>query len=268
MAGFRYTVSGIKYFEPVEKRMTREALITLKNVKKVFTDDAAKHLVAVEDINLEIVSGEFFIMLGPSGSGKSTILRIMSGLERDYQGAVSYGGGNTEKDFSFVFQHFAILPWLTVSQNIELGLIGRNVVEAERTKVVLRELRIFGLEHFAKSYPHELSGGMRQRVGIARALATNPKIIFMDEPFSEIDSFTAEELRKELLSIWQERRPTIVMVTHMVDEAIELADRIAVLTKRPGRIEAIVANSLPRPRQMRSTSFYELEDKLRALIKP
>lgn len=245
-----------------------EALITLKRVKKVFTDDPVRHLVAVEDINLEITSGEFFIFLGPSGSGKSTILRIMSGLEHEFQGELKYGEGVSQKDFSFVFQHFALLPWLTVSENVGLGLEARKVHEHERHAIVSKELKVFGLERFSKSLPHELSGGMRQRVGIARALATEPKVIFMDEPFSEIDSFTADELRKELISIWRERHPTIVMVTHMIGEAVELADRIAVLTQRPGRIERIVQNSLPRPREKRSSSFYALEDELHRLIAP
>ena len=179
------------------------------------------------------------------------------------------------RDFSFVFQQFALLPWLTVSENISIGLVARNVSARHVKERVNKELKRFGLENFGDEYPRELSGGMRQRVGIARALATDPKVIFMDEPFSELDSFTAEELRKELLRIWQnpewiggEARPTIVMVTHIVEEAIELADRIAVLTPRPAKIERIVKNGLPRPRELRSQAFYALEDELYRLIRP
>lgn len=245
-----------------------ESVIALHNVSKVFEDEAGKRLAALERINLEIATGEFFVFLGPSGSGKSTLLRIMSGLESSFAGSIRLGAGIQGTDISFVFQQFALLPWLTVAENITLGLVARGVSPAARSDIAARELKRFGLEKFAEARPRELSGGMRQRVGIARALATEPKVIFMDEPFSELDSFTAEELRAELFAIWQERHPTIVMVTHLITEAIELADRIAVLTSRPGRIEKIVTNSLPRPREKRSAAFYELEDQLRLLIQP
>jgi NitT/TauT family transport system ATP-binding protein len=245
-----------------------EALISLHKITKTFSDDAGSKLVAVKDVSLEIVSGEFFVFLGPSGSGKSTLLRIMSGLDRDYEGNLELTSSVSRQDFSFVFQHFALLPWLTVSENIGLGLHTRNRDERTQARIIEKELKTFGLEKFAKSHPHELSGGMRQRVGIARALAPEPKVIFMDEPFSEIDSFTADALRKDLLAIWHERHPTIVMVTHMVEEAVELADRIAVLSDRPGRIERVVTNILPRPREKRSPEFFAIEDKLRKLIAP
>lgn len=229
--------------------------------------DTDRELIALKNINLEIGRGEFFVFVGPSGSGKSTLLRIMSGLETEYQGSLQVDG-ITQSDMSFVFQQFALLPWMTAAENIALGLVARHVpVEAQASKVA-QELKRFGLEKFAHSYPKELSGGMRQRVGIARAFATDPKIIFMDEAFSELDSFTAHELRQELLSIWQERRVTIVMVTHIIAEAIELADRIAVLTPRPGKIEAIVENDIPRPRRMRTEAAFAMEDKIASLIRP
>ena len=177
-----------------------EPIITLKNISKSFKA-VPKPLHVLTNIDLTISSGEFFMFLGPSGSGKSTILRIMSGLEKEYEGKVELGAGISQKDMSFVFQEFALLPWLTVAENIELGLLARNVSPVERQKTVRKELEILGLDKFAHSYPRDLSGGMKQRVGIARALATDPKIMFLDEPFSELDSFTAEELRKELLKI-------------------------------------------------------------------
>lgn len=239
------------------------SVISLKNVSKAFD-----RLETLQDIDLEIKLGEFFVFVGPSGSGKSTILRIMSGLEADYRGVVKFAEGVSRSDMSFVFQQFALLPWLSVEENVGLGLVARGVSERERYARVTAELALLGLEKFAHVKPRELSGGMRQRVGIARALVTNPKIIFMDEPFSELDSFTAEELRKELLGIWGKRRPTIVMVTHIVEEALELADRVAVLTPRPARIEHIVENNLPRPRHRRSQEFYDLEDHLTKLIRP
>jgi ABC-type nitrate/sulfonate/bicarbonate transport system ATPase subunit len=244
-----------------------QPLITLKNVSKIFDADGVS-LEALKDINLEISAGEFFVVLGPSGSGKSTLLRIMSGLEKEYRGEVRLAADVSLRDFSFVFQQFALLPWLTVAENVAFGLLARGMPLSERKKRVNRELNQLGLEKFADAYPRELSGGMRQRVGIARALATEPKVIFMDEPFSELDSFTAEELRKEILAIWQERHITVVMVTHIISEALELGDRIAVLTPRPGRIEEIVENNLPRPRVLRSEDFYRLEDRLHKLVRP
>ncbi len=241
------------------------AILNLKNVTKKFME-YGKSLTVLENINLEVEMGEFYVLVGPSGSGKSTILRIMSGLEKDYTGEVMQG--IARDDMSFVFQQFGLLPWLTVYENVELGLLHKNKIEKSRHEIVMKELKLLNLERFARSYPRELSGGMRQRVGIARALATEPKIIFMDEPFSELDSFTAEELRKELLEIWRERKPTIIMVTHIIAEALELADRIAVLTSSPAHIEEVVKNHLPRPREMRSEDFFHLEDRLYKLIRP
>ena len=255
-----------------------EPLITLTHVSKEF-EDPTHVMTAVKDVTLEIFPGEIFVFVGPSGSGKSTLLRIISGLEKEYEGSVALHEGHTAGDFSFVFQQFALLPWLTVSENIGIGLVARNISPHKIKERVSKELRRFGLERFGQAYSRDLSGGMRQRVGIARALATDPRVIFLDEPFSELDSFTAEELRKDLLRIWQnpewgeekhhtQERPTIVMVTHIIEEALELADRIAVLTPGPGKIERIVKNDLPRPRQMRTKEFYDLEDQLYRLIKP
>ena len=237
--------------------------ITLKNVSKAFAE-----LIILHDVNLEIKMGEFFVFVGPSGAGKSTILRIMSGLESDFKGSLTLSEGLTRRDMSFVFQQFALLPWLSVEENVGLGLVARGVPPKERHERVMKELLQLGLEKFAHVKPCELSGGMRQRVGIARAFVTDPKVIFMDEPFSELDSFTAQELRKELLDIWEKRKPTIIMVTHIVEEAVELADRIAVLTPRPARIEHIVENNLPRPRKERSEEFYELEDQVTQFVRP
>lgn len=242
--------------------------IGLQHLGMAFRDTSSKKLTVLSDVNLEIALGEFFIFVGPSGSGKSTLLRIMSGLETSFDGSLVLAPEITRKDMSFVFQQFALLPWLTIAQNVEIGLIARGVPLEKRRSIVSQELKTFGLEHFAHAYPRELSGGMRQRAGVARALATNPKIIFMDEPFSELDSFTAGELRAELLQIWNERRPTIVMVTHIVEDALELADRIAVLTPRPGHIKKIVTNDLPRPRAKRTEEFFRMTDHLYDLIRP
>ncbi len=243
-------------------------LITLAHVTKVFFDRPGEELKVLDNINLEVFDGEFFILLGPSGSGKSTLLRIMSGLEKQYEGQITMAEGIDKSAFNFVFQQFALLPWLTVAQNIELGLLARGVDVKERNQIIQKEHKQFRLEHFAKVKPRELSGGMRQRVGIARALATNPRVLFMDEPFSELDSFIAEELRQALLEIWQERKLTIIMVTHIVEEALQLASRIGILTSQPGKIEKIIESQLPRPRNKRSPEFFALEDKIYGIIKP
>lgn len=242
--------------------------LKLNNVYKKFGNGDGGTMPALKDIDLAVARGEFFVMLGPSGSGKSTLLRIMSGLEREFGGTLELGADLRPADMSFVFQQFALLPWLTVAENVRLGLSSRDIPEKEKDAIVRRELEQLGLAHFARAHPHELSGGMKQRVGLARALATDPKIVFLDEPFSELDSFTAEELRTELLRVHAERKMTIVMVTHLIDEALELADRIAVLTPRPGHIEHIVTNTLPRPRAKRAPEFFKLYDELYNLIKP
>lgn len=256
-----------------------EPLITLKNVSKYFAEDIDRSVTALADIDFEIFPGEIVVFVGPSGSGKSTLLRIMSGLEKNFKGGCIWAEGIQQRDFGFVFQHFGLLPWLTVADNISIGLVARGKSEHEIKERVSKELKRFGLERFGNEYSRELSGGMRQRVGIARALATDPRVIFMDEPFSELDSFTGAELRRELLRIWQspeedkelvntQERSTIVLVTHIVQEALELGDRIAVLTPRPAKIERVIINNLPRPRKLRSPECYALEDKLYTLIKP
>jgi ABC-type nitrate/sulfonate/bicarbonate transport system ATPase subunit len=243
-------------------------IITLKNVTKVFTDTPGHPLHVLHDVDLTIEKGEFFVFLGPSGSGKSTLLRIMSGLEKEYQGEVRLARGITKNDIGFVFQQFALLPWLSVYNNVELPLLRTSLSEKARRERVLDELEKLGLEKFRNSMPHELSGGMKQRVGIARALVHRPKIMFLDEPFSELDSFTAEALRKEVLDMWHQLKCTCIMVTHLIPEAIELADRIAVLTPRPSRVERILDNTIPRPRAKRSGRFFAMEDTLYSLIKP
>jgi len=245
-----------------------QTIISVKNLTKTFKEGNNKKLSVLKDINLEIKEGEFFVILGPSGSGKSTLLRIMSGLDKEYGGELEIGKNIQLSDISFVFQQFALFPWLNVYKNIEIGTLAHNYSPEEREQRIVHELELFNLEKFKNVHPKEISGGMQQRVGIARAFVSEPKIIFMDEPFSELDSFTAKELRQEFLRIWKEKHQTVVMVTHLIDEAIELADRIAVLTPIPGKIEEIVINNLPRPREKRTQPFWDVEDKLNELIKP
>ena len=251
----------------IENKMPDNTII-IKNVFKSFRNFSGRHLEVLSEINLQIQEGEFFVLLGPSGCGKSTLLRIMSGLDKEFRGQVNNSGDFKNSDISFVFQQFALLPWLTLEQNVALGLIARKVEDSKVRTIVNNELKAFGLEKLAGSYPKELSGGQKQRVGLARAFATNPKLLFMDEPFSALDSFIAKELREKLLRVWQARKPTVIMVTHNISEAIELADRIAVMSSRPGKIEKIVLNPLSRPRPMRGKEVFALEDELYGLVKP
>ncbi len=244
------------------------AVLTLHHLNKSFRDRSGESLTVLQDINLTIARGEIFVFVGPSGSGKSTLLRLLCGLETPSSGHVELSPGVTAANMSFVFQQFALLPWLTVADNVALGLRARHLPASKLKKQVMDELAMLGLERFADVYPRKLSGGMQQRVGIARALATDPQIILMDEAFSELDSFTADELRHDLLTIWHSRHPTIILVTHIIEEAILLADRIAILTPRPGHIEKVITNHLPRPRHPRTAAFYTMADKLYGLIKP
>jgi NitT/TauT family transport system ATP-binding protein len=242
--------------------------LKVDHVSKTYAENGEPPFVALQDITLEIPRGEFFVLVGPSGSGKSTLLRIMSGLDRSFQGSVTLGSGIAPEDMSFVFQHFALLPWMSVRENVEFGLRSREASAAKRRKRVDEELDRFGLTKFGDTRPRDLSGGQRQRVGLARAFVSRPKIIFMDEAFSELDSFTARELRTEFLQIWKQTRETVVMVTHLIDEAVQLSDRVAVMTAQPGRIELLTTNTLPRPRKERGAPFHRLADKLYKAIRP
>lgn len=242
-----------------------KALISVKNLSKIFPRKEGERRVEVlKDINLTVEKGEFLVLLGPSGCGKSTLLRIISGLETHTAGKITYAKDFSFEKISFVFQNFGILPWLTVFQNVELNLIGKNMPTEQRCKEVEKILEVFDLTVFTHRFPHDLSGGMRQRVGLARAFVSKPSVIFLDEPFSELDFFTAESLRKVLLELWEKEKTTVVMVSHYIDEAVALADRIAVFSDRPSSIEEVVANTLSRPRDARSTSFFKLEDEVLA----
>jgi NitT/TauT family transport system ATP-binding protein len=242
--------------------------ITIKNLSKIFPHKEGRRFMHVLDnVNLTIHKGEFVILLGPSGCGKSTLLRLITGMEEKTHGEIIFHEKFDLAKVGFVFQDFGLLAWLTVEENVELGLIGRNVPTAERKQKVKKILEHFGLNRFEKNRPFELSGGMKQRVGLARAFVTEPDIIFLDEPFSELDFFTAESLRQALLDLWQAKGATIVMVSHYIDEAIELSDRVAVFSDRPGTIVEIVKNELPRPRDHRSASFFALEDEVLSKFK-
>lgn len=243
--------------------MSAHDIITFSDVNHFFREDG-KHVHALRDIDLKVRSGEFLVLLGPSGSGKSTILRLMAGLIEPTSGKIIVKPGLHS---SFIFQNFALFPWLTVHDNISFGLRMQGKSAEECHNAVDELINEMSLHGFAHSYPHELSGGMKQRVGVARALAVNPDVIFLDEPFSALDSFTTNSLRQELLDIWMKRKVTVVMVTHLIEEAVLLADRIAVLGARPATIEALVTNDIPRPRNHRSLTFFKMVDQLANTIK-
>jgi NitT/TauT family transport system ATP-binding protein len=247
------------------------AFLELKHISKSFAH-AKGTLLVLEDISFDIEEGEFVAIVGPSGCGKSTLLRIVNGIVPMTSGQVLYRGRQVDGinlECALVFQSFALLPWLSVKANVELGLDAQGLPRAEREKRAGVYIDKVGLDGFEEAYPRELSGGMKQRVGFARALAVEPKVLMMDEPFSALDALTAITLREELLDIWQSPDmpvKNIVLVTHIIEEAIELADRIIVMAASPGRIVKDLKVELPRPRDRRTEAFNALTDQVFSLI--
>jgi NitT/TauT family transport system ATP-binding protein len=248
--------------------MTKLPLISVRELSKSFEGPTGRPLTVLDDINLDVAEGEFVALLGRSGSGKSTLLRCIAGLMAPTQGQVLFRGERLtgpNRETTMVFQTFALLPWLTVQQNVELGLEARGVPAGPRSERALRAIDLVGLDGYEGAYPKELSGGMRQRVGFARALVVEPAALLMDEPFSALDVLTSENLRGELLELWEGQRfptKTMVMVTHNIEDAVLLADRILVLGTNPGRIRADLRNPLARPRRRRTPDFEELVDQI------
>jgi NitT/TauT family transport system ATP-binding protein len=247
-------------------------ILELKGVQKSFDRGTGKPLRVLEDINLSIRTNEFVCLIGPSGCGKSTIMRIFAGLIAPTKGQVFFHGKPQDgllDNAAIVFQGFALYPWMTVEANVENVLRAKGLSKDEVKEKTNHAIQMVGLEGFEEAYPRELSGGMKQRVGMARALSVDPEILFMDEPFSSVDALTAEGLRAEVLDIWddRERNPSsILMVSHDIPEVAFMADRIVVLSANPGRIRTIVDNPLPRPRDPRSPEFLRLVDQLHDII--
>jgi NitT/TauT family transport system ATP-binding protein len=241
------------------------AYIQARNVNLTFWPVNRAPLRALGSFDLDVEEGEFLSIVGPSGCGKSTFLNILLGLLKPDSGELVMKGKAITApgtDRAMVFQDFGLLPWRTVRHNIELGLELKKVPAAKRRTVADRLAVLVGLSGFESHYPHELSGGMKQRVGLARALATDPDVLLMDEPFAALDAQTRDLMQVELLRIWREARKTVLFVTHQIDEAIYLSDRVMVMSKRPGRAKKTFAIGLPRPREyeMRVTpQFNELK---------
>jgi NitT/TauT family transport system ATP-binding protein len=252
---------------------TRRPLVQAVSVRKTFATRDGE-LPVLDGIDLTISEGEIVCLLGKSGSGKSTLLRCIAGLVAPSEGSVSYRGKplvGTNPGAALVFQTFALLPWLTVQQNVELGLEARGVGPQERAQGAIRAIDRIGLDGFESAYPKELSGGMRQRVGFARALVVEPDLLLMDEPFSALDVLTAENLRTELLELWQAGDfPTraILMVTHNIEEAVLCSDRVIILGTNPGRLRAEIAIDLERPRDRRDPAFEALVDQIYGIRLP
>jgi NitT/TauT family transport system ATP-binding protein len=242
--------------------MDKNTLIKVVSIGKHFFIEGKKQEV-LKDINFEVKKGEFLCLVGPSGCGKSTLLRIISSLMKADTGEVKLNG---RPKMAMVFQNFALFPWLTVEQNVSFALMMHGVKEEEIAEITHQNIEAMGLAGFEKKHPKELSGGMKQRVGIARALAIKPDVLLLDEPFSSLDVFTGNKLRHDLLSIWEKEKITLLMVSHLIEEAVELADRVIVLTSQPGQIKQIVPIKLPRPRETRSAEFFKYADQLGELI--
>jgi NitT/TauT family transport system ATP-binding protein len=249
-----------------------EVIITVDSVTKAFTAPDGRALPVLDGVSFTLAEGEIVALLGKSGSGKSTLLRCVAGLIAPSSGTVSYRGTpltGANPGVSMVFQTFALLPWLTVQQNVELGLEARAVLEAERAERAIEAIDLIGLDGFESAYPKELSGGMRQRVGFARAIVTQPDALLMDEPFSALDVLTAENLRNELVKLWEGHGApvkSILIVTHNIEEAVLLADRVLVLSSNPGRIMAELTVELPRPRDRHAPRFEALVDTIYGIL--
>jgi len=232
--------------------------LIIDHLSKQFAKNGQDTIDSLVDINVEIRDGEFICILGPSGCGKTTLLRIIAGLESPTTGKVLIDGTAIDRPnpkMGMIFQDYSLYPWRTVNENIAFGLELRGVGKDQRDEVAQNFLELAGLSGFGNSYPYELSGGMRQRVAVVRALAVDPTVLLMDEPFGALDAQTRNRLQHDLLEIWDKTKKTILFVTHSVDEAVFLADRIVVLTPRPGHVCETIVVDHPRPRDRTSVEF-------------
>ncbi|MDX9895051.1 MAG: ABC transporter ATP-binding protein [Desulfofustis sp.] len=248
------------------------SLIEARSICKTFNGRSGEHIPAVDQLSLDIQDEEFVVIVGPSGCGKSTFLQMVGGLEKPTAGTLRIEDQSVDGPDArcgLVFQEYLLFPWKTVQGNIAFGPSLRGLSKGEIESLCAHYIELVGLQNFASSYPHELSGGMKQRVAIARALANQPRVLLMDEPFGALDALTRESMQWELLRIWEDARCTVVFVTHSITEAVLLADRVIVMSKRPGRIKKDIAIDLPRPRTRQlsaSTEFLKYESTLKQLV--
>jgi NitT/TauT family transport system ATP-binding protein len=227
------------------------ARVDVSHISKVHMSVKGEPVLALHDVSFHVENHEFFSIVGPSGCGKTTLLNMLAGFEQPTRGEARVDGELITRpgwERAVVFQEYALFPWYTVIENVRYGLRRKRLPEPEQLRLARHYISLVGLNGFERRYPRELSGGMRQRVSIARALAVNPLILLMDEPFASLDIQTREYMQDELLKIWQRERPTVIFVTHSIDEAIKLSDRIAIMTPRPGRVAEIKAVDFQRPR--------------------
>ncbi len=242
--------------------------ITVKDIRKVFYDSGNKEITALNNVFLNILPGEFISLVGPSGCGKSTLLRLITGLDTPTSGELLLDGSAIEGphyERGLVFQDPTLFSWLNVHDNVASGLFARGIYREKKGEVG-DYIKLVGLEGFEKAYPHQLSGGMAQRVALARALVNHPKVLLLDEPLGALDAFTRMQLQDELLRLWQERGTTMVLVTHDVDEAIYLSDRIVIMTPRPGKIQEIISVQTGRPRSRNHPDFFRLRSKILEIL--
>ncbi|SIS11811.1 ABC transporter ATP-binding protein [Natronorubrum thiooxidans] len=243
--------------------------VRVDNVGKQYTGSQGP-VQALEDVSFEVEPGEFVCLVGPSGSGKTTLFRVVAGLESPTSGTVSLNGTPVTEpnaDMGIVFQEYHLFPWRTVHGNIAFGLEQAAMPADERERRVQHLVDLVGLDGFEESYPKDLSGGMKQRVGLARALAVDPALLLMDEPFGAVDAQTKEMLQTELLEIWEQTGKTVLFVTHDIEEAVKLADRVVVMAKDPGRIRDVVEIDLPRPRSRTDEAFGEYYERVLELVR-
>jgi NitT/TauT family transport system ATP-binding protein len=248
---------------PKSNALQEKGLISIQGVDKIFVSERGHQVHALSKTWLDVAKNDFICIVGPSGCGKSTLLRIIAGLEQATSGQILYQEqvqNQPHPEIGLVFQQYSLLPWRTVEENIVLGLeIGRSPIQKKK-ETVTRYLELMNLEQFRHAYPYELSGGMQQRVAIARALANDPQVLLMDEPFGALDAHTRILMQRELLRIWEINIKTVIFVTHSVDEAIYLADRILVMSARPGQIKEIIDVDMPRPRTRSNPRYGKLSE--------
>ena len=237
--------------------------LVLSRVSAHFDDEGKRDVSVLEDISFSVPTGSFVSIIGPSGAGKSTLMRVILGLMPHTDGTIVR---NFERP-AMVFQNYALFPWLSALDNTAFGLDMAGMKRQEREKIAREKLKEVGLGHLEGHYPAALSGGQRQRVGLARALAISPDLLIMDEPFSNLDTITSEALKADLLKIWRSYGMTILMVNHLIPDAIELSDQILIMDTHPGHIEKILAVDLPRPREVRSSHFFKEVDELTEIIR-